>query len=105
MKQRIFFLVAMAALVVVSGHEDQSIGAESAQTSPAMNFFVSSAKSKTGEPRRIARRGSDLPGAGERSGSRQQDLARLPERGAGSRQWQQADRCRQSNRHWPLVEC
>src|SRR5262245_65838849 len=49
MKQRIFFLAAMAALVVVSGYEDQSIGAESAaQTSPAMNFFVSSAKSKTG---------------------------------------------------------
>ena len=48
MKQRIFFLAAMAALVVVTGHEDQSIGAESAQTSPAMNFFVSSAKSKTG---------------------------------------------------------
>jgi hypothetical protein len=48
MKQRIFLLAAMAALVVVSGHEDQSIGAESAQTSPAMNFFVSSAKSKTG---------------------------------------------------------
>jgi hypothetical protein len=48
MKQRIFFLAAMAALVVVSGHEDESIGAESVQTSPAMNFFVSSAKSKTG---------------------------------------------------------
>jgi hypothetical protein len=48
MKHRIFFLAAMAALVVFSGHEDQSIGAESAQTSPAMNFFVSSAKSKTG---------------------------------------------------------
>ena len=48
MKQRIFFLAAMAALVVVSGYEDQSIGAESAQTSPAMNVFVSSAKSKTG---------------------------------------------------------
>src|SRR4029434_9323099 len=48
MKHRIFFLAAMAALVVFSGHEDQSISAESAQTSPAMNFFVSSAKSKTG---------------------------------------------------------
>ena len=49
MKHRIFFLAAMAALVVFSGDEEQSIGAESAQTSPAMNFFVSSAKSKTGK--------------------------------------------------------
>ena len=37
----------MAVLVVLVGHRDQSIGAESAQTSPAMSFFVSSAKSKT----------------------------------------------------------
>ena len=47
MKQRIFLVAAMAVLIVVVGHRDQSIGAESAQTSPAMNFFVSSAKSKT----------------------------------------------------------
>lgn len=46
MKQYIFLLVAMTVLVAGS-HGDQSIGAESAQTSPAMNFFVSSAKSKT----------------------------------------------------------
>jgi hypothetical protein len=48
MKQRVFLLAAMAALVVASAHVDQSIGAESAQTSPTMSFFVSSAKSKTG---------------------------------------------------------
>lgn len=48
MKQRIFLVAAMAALVVGGHNGDQSIGAESAQTSPAMNFFVSSAKSKTG---------------------------------------------------------
>ena len=48
MKQRIFLLAAMVALVVVSRHEGQSLAAEGAQTSPAMNFFVSSAKSKTG---------------------------------------------------------
>jgi len=47
MKQPIFLLAAMAALGVVSGHRDQSIGAESAQTSPAMSFFVSSVGSKT----------------------------------------------------------
>jgi hypothetical protein len=47
-KQRIFLIAAMAALVVAGAHVDQSIGAESAQTSPAMSFFVSSAKSKTG---------------------------------------------------------
>ena len=47
MKQRFVFLAAMAVLVIVSSHQGQSIGAESAQTSPAMNFFVSSAKSKT----------------------------------------------------------
>jgi len=45
-KQYIYLLTALAALVV-SGHGDQSIGAESAQTSPAMSFFVSSVKSKT----------------------------------------------------------
>jgi hypothetical protein len=48
MKQRIFFLAAMAALILVSGHRDDSMGAASAQTNPAMSFFVSSAKSKTG---------------------------------------------------------
>ena len=47
MKQRIFLLATMAALNVVSGHRDQGISAESVQTSPAMSFFVSSAKSKT----------------------------------------------------------
>jgi hypothetical protein len=48
MKQRIFLLAALAALALVSGHRDNSIGAASAQSNPAMNFFVSSAKSKTG---------------------------------------------------------
>ena len=47
MKQRIFLLAAIATLGVVSGDRDQSIGAESSQTSPAMSVFVSSAKSKT----------------------------------------------------------
>jgi hypothetical protein len=47
MKQHIFLLAAMAALGVVSGHGDQSIGAESAQVSSAMSFFVSGAESKT----------------------------------------------------------
>ena len=42
-----FLLATMAALGVVSGHRGQSIGAEGAQASPAMNFFVSSAESKT----------------------------------------------------------
>ena len=48
MKQRIFLLAALAALVLVSGHRDDSIGAAGAHTSRAMSFFVSSAKSKTG---------------------------------------------------------
>src|SRR5512143_2161987 len=48
MKRRIFLFVALAALIVVSGHKDDSMGAAAAQTNPAMNFFVSSAKSKTG---------------------------------------------------------
>lgn len=47
MKQWIFLLAAIATLGIVSGDRDQSIGAESSQTSPAMSFFVSSAKSKT----------------------------------------------------------
>jgi hypothetical protein len=48
MKQRILFLTALAVLAIVSGHHSQGIGAEGGQTSPDMNFFVSSAKSKTG---------------------------------------------------------
>jgi hypothetical protein len=48
MKQRIFLLAAMAALVLVSGHRDDSMGAAGAQISPNMSFLVSSAKSKTG---------------------------------------------------------
>ena len=47
MKQHIFLLAALAALGVVSGHRDQSIGAEGAQANPAMSFFVSSTGSKT----------------------------------------------------------
>ena len=47
MKQRIFFLAALAALAMVSGHRDQGIGAEGAPTSRDMSFFVSSAKHKT----------------------------------------------------------
>lgn len=47
MKQRIFFLAALAALAMVSGHRDQGIGAERAPTSRDMSFFVSSAKHKT----------------------------------------------------------
>ena len=47
MKQHIFLLAAMAALGVVSSDRGQSIGAEGAQVSPAMSFFVSSTGSKT----------------------------------------------------------
>src|SRR6266545_3024827 len=47
MKQHIFLLAAMAALGVVSSDRGQSIGAEGAQASPAMSFFVSSTGSKT----------------------------------------------------------
>jgi hypothetical protein len=47
MKQRIILLAAMAALGVVSSDRGQSIGAEGAQASPAMSFFVSSTGSKT----------------------------------------------------------
>jgi len=46
-KQRIFLLAAMAALVVLGIRQGQSFGAESTQTNPNMSFFVSSAKSKT----------------------------------------------------------
>jgi hypothetical protein len=46
MKQRLL-LTALAALGVVSGRQDQGIGAEGAQVSPAMSFFVSSTGSKT----------------------------------------------------------
>jgi hypothetical protein len=48
MKHCIFLLAAMASLAILSGHTDNSVGAESAQTSPTMSFFVSSAKHKTG---------------------------------------------------------
>jgi len=47
MKQHIFLLVALAALGVASSDRNQSIGAESAQVSPAMSFFVTSTGSKT----------------------------------------------------------
>jgi hypothetical protein len=47
MKQRMFLVGAMAALVLISGHRDDSMGAAGAQISPDMSFFVSSAKSKT----------------------------------------------------------
>lgn len=47
MKQHIFLLAALVAFAVVSSDRDQSIGAESAQSSPAMSFFVSSKGSKT----------------------------------------------------------
>ncbi|MGE5820442.1 MAG: hypothetical protein ACM37Z_20620, partial [Deltaproteobacteria bacterium] len=47
MKQRMFLVGAMAALVLISGHRDDSMGAAGAQISPNMSFFVSSAKSKT----------------------------------------------------------
>jgi hypothetical protein len=39
MKQHIFLLAALAVLGAVSSDRDQSIGAESAQVSPAMNFL------------------------------------------------------------------
>ena len=39
MKQRSFFLAAIAALVVFSGHEDQSIGAESAPNQSRHELF------------------------------------------------------------------
>ena len=47
MKQRIILLAAMAALGVVSSDRNQSMGAEGAQASPAMSFFVTSTGSKT----------------------------------------------------------
>jgi hypothetical protein len=47
MRQHIFLLAAMTELGAVSGDRDQSIGAEGAQVSPAMRFFVSSTGSKT----------------------------------------------------------
>ena len=47
MTQRIFFLAALTALAIVSGHRDQGIGAEGAPTSRDMSFFLSSAKHKT----------------------------------------------------------
>jgi hypothetical protein len=48
MKRCIFFLAVIAPLVLVSGHGDNWVGAASAQSTPTMSFFVSSAKSKTG---------------------------------------------------------
>jgi hypothetical protein len=47
MKQRIFLLATMAVLVVLSGHENQGIGADGAPISRDMSLFVSSAKHKT----------------------------------------------------------
>jgi hypothetical protein len=44
-KQRILLFAALTALAV--GHGEDGLGAESAQTSPATTFFVSSARSKT----------------------------------------------------------
>src|SRR5206468_6865007 len=98
MKQHIFLLAAMAALGVVSSDRGQSIGAEGAQASPAMSFFVTSTGSKTanlGGLRGADKVCRDLASAvglgnktwrapsvsatrpGERRRSRQQDLARL----------------------------
>jgi hypothetical protein len=49
MKRWIFLLALIAPLVIVSGHGDNRLGAASApQSTPTMSFFVSSAKSKTG---------------------------------------------------------
>jgi hypothetical protein len=48
MKHCIFLLAVMAPLVLVSGHGDNPVGAANAQSTPTMSFFVSSAKSKTG---------------------------------------------------------
>jgi hypothetical protein len=42
------FLLAVMALVLVSSHSDNRVEAASAQSTPTMSFFVSSAKSKTG---------------------------------------------------------
>ena len=42
------FLLAVMALVLVSSHSDNRVGAANAQSTPTMSFFVSSAKSKTG---------------------------------------------------------
>lgn len=48
MKRWIFPVAVMALLLLVSGHRDNRVGAASAQSTPSMSFFVSSAKSKTG---------------------------------------------------------
>lgn len=48
MKLCIFLFAVLAAMVIASGHRDNSLGTASAQSSPTMGFFVSSAKSKTG---------------------------------------------------------
>ena len=43
----LFLLAVVAPLVFVSGYGDNRVGAASAQSTPPMSFFVSSAKSKT----------------------------------------------------------
>ncbi len=48
MKLWISLLAITAALVLASGHRDNNVNAASAQTSPNMSFFVTSAKHKTG---------------------------------------------------------
>lgn len=47
MKKSLFLVIAIAVSAALSGHRDQSIGAESAQTSPQMTFFVTSTGNKT----------------------------------------------------------
>ena len=47
MKKSLFLVIAIAVSAPLSGHRDQSIGAESAQTSPQMTFFVTSTGNKT----------------------------------------------------------
>lgn len=48
MKHCIFLVAAIVALVILGDHNHNSVGAASAKPSPNMSFFVSSAKSKTG---------------------------------------------------------
>lgn len=48
MKQRALLFAAVAMLIVVTDHGDESVNAAAAQTNSAMSFFVSSARSKTG---------------------------------------------------------
>ena len=63
-------LLAIATLAVAAASGMDRIVDAAGAPPPSMGFFVTSAKSKTGNLGRLGGRGSDLPNFGDRSGAR-----------------------------------